>query len=56
VALGQLVRVVSDVSLPGAPLYLVTRPERPLPPRVAVLSAFLAEHVPSALGSRPRAG
>jgi DNA-binding transcriptional LysR family regulator len=43
VATGALVRVLPDVSLAGAPLYLVSRPVRPLPPRVAALRGFLLE-------------
>lgn len=52
VAEGALVRVVPAVELAGAPLYVVTRPERPLPPRVAALRDFLAREVPAALSGR----
>lgn len=52
VAQGALVRVVPDFVLRGAPLYVVTPPERPLPPRVLALRDFLVEHVPSALSTR----
>ncbi len=43
VSTGALVRVLPEVALAGAPLYLVSRPERPLPPRVAALRGFLLE-------------
>lgn len=46
---GSLVRVVPEVSLPLAPLSLVTLPERPLAPRVAALRDWLIEQVPLAL-------
>jgi DNA-binding transcriptional LysR family regulator len=36
-----LVRVLPGFVLGGAPLYLVSRPLRPLPPRVAALREFL---------------
>lgn len=49
VAQGTLVRVIPEHVLRGAPLFVVTRPERPLPPRVAAFSEFLVEHVPRAL-------
>ncbi|MCP3165608.1 LysR family transcriptional regulator [Myxococcus qinghaiensis] len=54
VAQGTLVRVLSDLTFPGAPLSLVTIPERPLPPRVAALRDVLVEHVPAALATRSR--
>jgi DNA-binding transcriptional LysR family regulator len=38
---GALVRVLPSFVLGGAPLYLVSRPLRPLPPRVAVMREFL---------------
>lgn len=38
-----LVRVLPEVSLGGAPVYLVSRPMRPLPPRVAALRSHLLE-------------
>lgn len=40
-ATGALVRVLPRVSLGGAPLYLVSRPLKPLPPRVAALRTHL---------------
>ena len=40
---GALVRLLPDISLMNAPLYLVSRPLRPLPPRVAALRSFLLE-------------
>ncbi|MBL8680450.1 MAG: LysR family transcriptional regulator [Myxococcales bacterium] len=43
---GELSRVLPDIALGAAPLYLVTRRQRPLPARVQALSAFLAEHAP----------
>jgi DNA-binding transcriptional LysR family regulator len=43
VATGALVRVLPEFALGGAPLYLVSRPLKPLPPRVAVLRAWLLE-------------
>jgi DNA-binding transcriptional LysR family regulator len=43
VASGSLVRVLPEVALGDAPLYLVSRPQRPLPPRVAALRAFLID-------------
>lgn len=46
---GLLVRVLPGVALGGAPLSLVTAPERPLPPRVAALRDFLIAQVPKAL-------
>ncbi len=59
VAEGALVRVVPEVVLRGAPLFLVTAKERPLPPRTAALRDFLVEHLPTVLastaGRRPRA-
>ncbi|MBX7079982.1 MAG: LysR family transcriptional regulator [Nannocystaceae bacterium] len=48
---GGLVRVLPQLTLPGAPLRLVTAPERPLPPRVAALRDFLIARVPARLGS-----
>jgi DNA-binding transcriptional LysR family regulator len=46
---GSLQRVLPDVAFGGAPLFLVTPPERPLPPRVAVLRDFLVAEVPRAI-------
>lgn len=43
-AVGSLVRVLPKVSFFDAPLYLVSRPVRPLPPRVAVLRDWLIAH------------
>lgn len=43
VASGRLLRVLPGERLTEAPLYLVTRPERPLAPRVAALRAHLVE-------------
>lgn len=40
---GQLVRVIPSFQLKNAPLYLVSRPVRPVPARVAVLRSFLIE-------------
>lgn len=45
VSSGALVRVLPEVSLRDAPLYLVSRPLRPLPPRVVALRAFLIEAI-----------
>lgn len=42
---GALVRVLPETTLPGAPLYLVTTPERPLPPRVSALRDFLVDRL-----------
>lgn len=44
-----LVRVLPKVELRGAPLYLVSRPLRPMPPRIAALRAHLAADVPTRL-------
>ena len=41
VSAGALVRVLPDFSLAQAPLYLVSRPLRPSPPRVTALRDFL---------------
>lgn len=41
---GELSRVLPEISLGAAPLYLVTRRQRPLPARIEALSAHLAEH------------
>jgi DNA-binding transcriptional LysR family regulator len=46
VASGALVRVLPAVALGGAPLYLVSRPLRPLPARVAALRGYLLEALP----------
>jgi DNA-binding transcriptional LysR family regulator len=48
--LGQraLVRVLPGFALGGAPLYLVSRPLRPVPPRVAALRGFLLERLRAA--------
>lgn len=43
VANGALVRVLPELSLGGAPLYLVSRPLKPLPARVQALRTFLLE-------------
>jgi DNA-binding transcriptional LysR family regulator len=43
VAAGALVRLFPDFGLGGAPLYLVSRPLRPLPARVAALRTYLLE-------------
>lgn len=42
---GALVRVLPKVSFSDAPLYLVSRPLRPLPSRVAALRDWLIAHV-----------
>ncbi len=42
-ATGALVRVLPELSLGGAPLYLVSRPLKPLPARVQALRSFLLE-------------
>lgn len=57
VARGSLVRVVPELELPGAPLYLLTTAERPLPPRVAALRDVLIDRIPRALSglAPPRA-
>ncbi len=47
---GALVRVLPDFSLGGAPLYLVSRAVRSLPPRVTALRAFLLEALAQRLG------
>ncbi|MBL9024388.1 MAG: LysR family transcriptional regulator [Myxococcales bacterium] len=47
---GALVRLFPDIVLRGAPLYLVTRRERPLPARVEALKAHLIANVPSLMG------
>lgn len=46
---GSLVRLFPEVALGGAPLYLVTRKERPLPARVEALRAHLIANVASLL-------
>ncbi|MBS2011367.1 MAG: LysR family transcriptional regulator [Deltaproteobacteria bacterium] len=46
---GALVRLFPEVVLRNAPLFLVTRRERPLPARVEVFRAHLIESVPSLL-------
>lgn len=51
VARGGLVRVLPQAALPSAPVFLVTGPARPLPPRVAVLRDYLAEHIPRTLAA-----
>ena len=40
---GRLVRILPEVSLGNAPLYLVSRQQRPLPPRVACMRNFILE-------------
>lgn len=45
VATGALVRVLPAVSLANAPLYLVSRPVKPMPPRVAALRDWLVQHL-----------
>ena len=47
VATGALQRVLPDFALGGAPLFLVSRPLRPLPPRVAALRTFLLDSLRS---------
>lgn len=47
---GALVRLFPSLTLAGAPLYLVTRRQRPLPARVEALRAHLVAHVGSLLG------
>ena len=47
---GALVRLFPELVLRGAPLYLVTRRERPLPARVEALRAHLVANVGSELG------
>jgi DNA-binding transcriptional LysR family regulator len=42
---GRLLRVLPDVELLRAPLYLVSRPVRGLPPRVSALRTFLLEQL-----------
>ena len=42
VAAGALVRVLPSVTLSNAPLFLVSRPASPQPPRVRALADFLA--------------
>lgn len=46
---GSLVRIVPHVTLRGAPLFLVMRKEKPLPPRVSAMRDFLVFEVPRAL-------
>lgn len=46
VASGALVRVLPDVSLGQAPVFLVSRAVRPLPPRVQALRGHLLESLP----------
>lgn len=43
VATGRLVRVLPDFTLGSAPLYLVSRPRRPLAPRVEALRSHLLQ-------------
>jgi DNA-binding transcriptional LysR family regulator len=45
VALGALRRVLPEVEVGRAPVYLVSRPERPLPARTAAVRAHLLAHV-----------
>ncbi|MDP3503332.1 MAG: LysR family transcriptional regulator [Myxococcales bacterium] len=45
VASGVLTRVLPQVSLANAPLYLVSRPVKPVPPRVKVLREWLLQHL-----------
>jgi len=45
VASGALARVLPQVSLADAPLYLVSRPMKPVPPRVKVLREWLLQHL-----------
>lgn len=45
VAAGLLVRVLPQVSLGNAPLYLVSRPVKPMPPRVRALTDWLIGHL-----------
>jgi DNA-binding transcriptional LysR family regulator len=40
---GLLVRVLPTSTFPAAPLYLVSKPLRPVPPRIAALRSFLLE-------------
>ncbi|MBE7447989.1 MAG: LysR family transcriptional regulator [Kofleriaceae bacterium] len=49
VATGALVRVLPEVALGGAPLYLVARPGRPLPARVAALRDHLTRALRASL-------
>lgn len=42
---GTLVRVLPQVALSRAPLYLVSRPVKPVPPRVRALSDWLAQQL-----------
>ncbi len=48
---GSLVRILPNVAVPEAPLYLVTRDARPLPGRVEVLRAHIAASLPSLLAA-----
>ena len=43
VALGALVRVLPEVALRDAPLFLVSRPGKPVPSRVQALKTCLME-------------
>lgn len=45
VASGALVRVLPAVSFSNAPLYLVSRPVKPVPARVRALADWLAQHL-----------
>lgn len=56
VAHGELVRVVPELVLRGAPLYLVSAKERPLPPRIAALRDYLVETIPPLVAPHPREG
>lgn len=56
VRLGGLVRVLPEVRLAGAPLYLLSRPPRTLPGRVAAVRGFLLEALASLPRPPPRTG
>lgn len=47
VATGTLTRVMPALSLSKAPLFLVSRPVKPAPPRIRALSEWLVQHLAS---------
>ncbi|NMO23572.1 LysR family transcriptional regulator [Pyxidicoccus fallax] len=53
VALGSLVRLLPEVSFRDAPLFLVSRPGKPVPPRVQVLKDYLWETLHAAPRRQP---
>ncbi|MDP9149248.1 MAG: LysR substrate-binding domain-containing protein [Myxococcota bacterium] len=49
VAAGRVVRVLPEYQAVQGAMYLVYPPAKPLPPKVAALTAYLREHAPRLL-------